>query len=96
MRGRKDNEFSLFYNKILLIFSMFHCVPFNISFIFYREIALQPISYAGKMLVEKMLAAKMFTMKFPRTKIPIRNEESQASQTYSVDSISTRSHGINM
>lgn len=27
---------------------MFHCVPFNISFIFYSEIALQPISYAVK------------------------------------------------
>lgn len=66
---------------------MLYCVPFNISFIFYGEIALQLISYAEKMLVAKMLAAKMFTMKFSRTKILIRNEESQASQTYSADSV---------
>lgn len=29
----------------------------------------------------------MFTMKFPSNKILIRNEESQASQTYSADSV---------
>ena len=38
------------------------------------------------MFVAKMLAAKMFIMKSP-SKILIRSEEFQASQTYSADSV---------
>lgn len=56
-------EFTIYFNFVILHLSLWHfneCPSFILcNFIFYSKITLQPISYAGEMIVAKTFMAKL-------------------------------------